>query len=268
MRIRNLFTQLKSKEHTAFIPFIAGGDPDLATTEAALFELQNIGADIIELGVPYSDPVADGPTIAAAYARALRNNTTIIDCCALVERARKNNLNVPIILFTYFNMIFNMGISAFAQLVAKSGIDAVLVVDLPLDEIDELQQALKQNNVGIILLAAPNTSNERLKKIANKNPEFIYYISRKGVTGVQSEISNSLHDEIHHLRTITDLPIAVGFGISTPEQCASVASVADGVVIGSALVKCLEPHPASVNPHSSSLSDLCMRAQTFRKAIK
>lgn len=240
MQIKNLFSNAKIANKKLFIPYITAGDPSLDKTQELVMSLANIGADIVELGVPFSDPVADGATNQRAAQRALKNNVNLMDCCNLIKKLREQDCNVPIVLFTYFNPILRLDLETFSKLASQSGIDAVLVVDLPVDESDEFAAILRQNNVDMVCLAAPTTSSSRIEKINHLNPAFLYYVSRTGVTGAQSDLSLTLTEEISSLRAVTSLPIAVGFGITTPEQAREVAQYADGVIVGSALVQHFE----------------------------
>jgi tryptophan synthase alpha chain len=240
MRIRELFIKARHDEYKLFIPYITCGDPALEITEELVIKLTEVGADVIELGVPFSDPMADGPTNQLAAMRALKNHVSLRDCCELVTKVRNQGCNVPIVLFTYLNPILRLGVSEFAQLAQHSGVDAVLIVDLPVDESEEITAELKRYNVGMIMLIAPTTTPERIVRSIQAAPEFLYYVSRTGVTGTQKDISASLENELMELRRHTSLPIAVGFGISTSPQAAAVAKLADGVIVGSALVKQLE----------------------------
>ncbi len=219
-----------------FIPFLVVGDPDLDTSIKVVEILIEEGADMIELGVPFSDAMADGPVIQSASERAAQS-ITLENVFQFAETILKKHHGFPFVLFTYYNPIFKMGIEAFAKRAKKAGIDAVLVVDLPPEEAAMYSQAMKMNQVKTVFLVSPTTSKERLKIITQASTGFLYYVSRAGVTGVQSEVSKSLTREVAEVRALTSLPIAVGFGISNGEQARQVSGIADSVVVGSAFVK-------------------------------
>lgn len=232
-RIKHTF----NKGHPLFIPFFMAGHPTLDSTTKNILNLSEAGADIIELGVPFSDPVADGPVNQLASEIALKNGATLNWCLEQVSQVRLQNCSTPIILFTYLNPILAMGIEIFSNKANTCGVDGVLIVDLPPESAEDLYPIFLKYDLEIILLASPTTNHERLKLYRQLNPSFIYYISRLGVTGTQSKLSEHLVQEITTLRTYCDnIPIAVGFGISTPEQAQKVAKIAEGVIIGSLIV--------------------------------
>lgn len=233
--LKETFDRCRAERRAAFIPFLSAGDPDLATTGELMHALVRGGADIIELGVPFSDPIADGPVIQRSSSRALASSTTLSGILQLIARHR-DSLGVPIVLFTYYNPIFARGIETFAEQASASGVDAVLCVDLPPDEGDELIPVLRRRGLDTVFLLAPTSTKERIKKVNETSSGFVYYVSRTGVTGARQELPGELLREARRLRRRLSLPLAVGFGISTPEQVKAVAGVADGVVVGSALV--------------------------------
>lgn len=235
-RIQKTFAMLKAKGEKALITFITAGDPDIKTTKKIMFELEKSGADIIELGIPFSDPMADGTTIQAASERALKNGTTLKDVLKLVRDVRKKT-EIPIILFGYYNPIFAYGVKRFAMDAKKAGADGVLVVDLPPEEADELKKETDKNFIDLIFLLTPTSDAARIKLVAEKASGFIYYVSVAGVTGVRKVLSSDLKNNINAIKKNTALPISVGFGISTREQVKEVSGIADGVVVGSAIVK-------------------------------
>src|SRR5262245_4447575 len=238
-RIRETFASLKRAGRGGFIPFITAGDPDLATTELLLIELAAAGADIMELGVPFSDPVADGETIQRASERALRKGVTLRDVLTCAARA-KQHIDVPIVLFSYFNPLLSFGRDRLANDAKGAGVDAVLVTDLIPEEAETWTETLIQVELDPILLVAPTTSDKRLKEIARQSRGFIYAVSRAGVTGARDEMTGDAEALVKRVRAVSDLPVAVGFGISTAEQVRQVWRFAEAAVIGSALVSQIE----------------------------
>ncbi|UFP93689.1 tryptophan synthase subunit alpha [Gloeobacter morelensis] len=238
-RIARVFAALHARREVAFIPFITAGDPNLETTAEALLTLDRNGADVLELGVPYSDPLADGPTIQAAATRALARGTTPGAVLDLVARLTPE-LRAPLIVFIYFNLILAVGIEAFVERLAASGASGLLVPDLPVEEGDALQTAANVHGLDIIWLVAPTSPPERLRRIAERTTGFVYLVSTTGVTGARAQVASSVRTSLAQLRALTTRPVAVGFGISTPEQAHEVASLgADGVIVGSACVQLL-----------------------------
>jgi tryptophan synthase alpha chain len=231
-RLRAVFERRKP----AFIPYAMAGDPDLATAEAIVAALGRAGADIVELGIPYGDPLADGPTIAAAAQRALAQGVTMRDVLSLAKRAHDAGAP-PIVLFTYFNPVDRYGIDAFARDAAQAGAAGVIVPDVPLEEIDMLWGALEKHDLAMPLLVAPTTPRERAARIAERATGFVYVVSRLGVTGAgESPDVEPLRTQLGMLRTVTDKPLAIGFGISRPEHVRAVAPLCDGIIVGSALI--------------------------------
>ena len=248
-RISETFEKLKRSGRGGFIPFITAGDPDLATTELLLVELAKSGADIIELGVPFSDPVADGEVIQRASERALRKGVTLSDVLGCVSRA-KQHIDVPIVLFSYFNPLLQFGEARLAMEARQAGIDAVLVTDLIPEEARSWVETLVQDELDPIFLVAPTTSDQRLAEIARQARGFIYAVSRAGVTGARGEIADDAQALVKRVRKISNLPVAVGFGISTAEQVCQVWRFADAAVVGSAIVREIEKlssHPDLVS---------------------
>ena len=229
------FERAKLERRVAFIPYVMAGDPDLGTTEAILDALTAAGADIIELGIPYSDPLADGPTIASAGARALANGTRLSDVLALVRRCSASS--PPIVLFSYFNPIYQCGIDRFAREAAQAGAAGAIVPDCALEESQALRDALRERGIEMPLLVAPSTSRERARRIAEAATGFVYIVSRLGVTGAaQTPSLEPLKAHLTMMREITVKPLAVGFGLSRPDEIRQIASLTDGVVVGSALI--------------------------------
>ena len=243
--IDDVFARCAKEGRAAFIPFLMAGDPDLAATESFLEALTAGGADIIELGVPFSDPIADGPINQRAAIRALASGTKLSNILEMVARHR-DRLGVPIVLFTYFNPIHARGIEHFAEQAGSSGVDGVLCVDLPPEEGErELVPALREQGVDTIFLLAPTSTRERVNRVERVSSGFVYYVSRTGVTGEQTALPSDLVREVKRLRKRLDQPLAVGFGISTAAQVAAVGEMADGVVVGSALVRLIEENQGS-----------------------
>jgi tryptophan synthase alpha chain len=238
-RIRETFAELKRSGRGGFIPFITAGHPDLATTELLLIELAGAGADIIELGVPFSDPVADGEVIQRASERALRNGVTLGDALTCVAHA-KQHIDVPIVLFSYFNPLLKFGEDRLANDAKQAGVDAVLVTDLIPEEAEPWTETLIRHGLDPVFLVAPTTSDERLARIAQRARGFIYAVSRAGVTGARDEITRDAETLVKRVRSVSDLPVAVGFGISTAEQVREVWRFADAAVVGSAIVSQIE----------------------------
>jgi tryptophan synthase alpha chain len=238
-RISDTFAELKRSGRGGFMPFITAGDPDLATTELLLVELAAAGADIIELGVPFSDPVADGETIQRASERALRKGVTLCDALTCVAHA-KQHIDIPIILFSYFNPLLKFGEDRLANEAKQAGVDGVLVTDLIPEEAQAWNEKLVQRKLDPIFLVAPTTSDDRLQQIARQAHGFIYAVSRAGVTGARDEMARDAEALVRRVRSVSDLPVAVGFGISTAEQVREVWRFADAAVVGSAIVREIE----------------------------
>ena len=235
--VSSCFQSLRDRQQCALIPFITAGDPDLATTAQALKTLDAAGADLIELGVPYSDPLADGPVIQAAATRALAHGVKLDHVIAMVAEVSPQ-IKAPIILFTYYNPILNKGIRPFLTQIAAAGVKGLVVPDLPLEEAEELLIPAAEIGIEVILLVAPTSSQERIIAIAAKSQGFIYLVSVTGVTGVRSGLDSRVGDILANLRSVTDKPIAIGFGIAAPEHAKQVQEWgADGVIVGSAMVK-------------------------------
>lgn len=241
-QIGRTFEHCRRAHRAAFIPYLMAGDPDLETTAKLLDALVAGNADIIELGVPFSDPVADGPVNQRSAYRSLDSGTTLSGIFELVARFRRRS-DVPIVLFSYFNPIHARGVEAFADQAAASGVDGVLPVDLPAEEgVSELAPCLAERGLDTVFLLAPTSTRERVRKVGEASRGFVYYVSRTGVTGERDELPADLLRDVRQLRRRLRLPVAVGFGISKPEHVAAVAKVADGVVVGSALVRLIEEH--------------------------
>src|SRR5947207_1492121 len=238
-RITETFTALKRDGKKGFIPFITAGDPDLQTTKDLIIELARAGAMLIELGIPFSDPMADGPVIQRASERALRHGFGIDDVLQIVSDARKET-DVPIILFSYFNPLLQFGVEKLAREAKRAGVDGVLVTDLVPEEAGEFASVLRANDLDMIFLVAPTSTDKRLQMVAERASAFIYAVSRAGVTGQREEMSAEAEKLVNRVRRFSDLPIAVGFGISTPDHVRDVWRYADAAVVGSAIVGLIE----------------------------
>jgi tryptophan synthase alpha chain len=259
-RIKNTFNRLKKKNETALIPYIMAGDPDLATTKTLILEMEKSGCDIIELGAPFSDPLADGPVIQKAAIRSLTNRTSIADVLGLVADVRKTS-TIPLILMTYYNLIFKYGEERFVHDAVAAGLDGLILPDLPPEEAGTLMLSAKKAGLDTIFLLAPTSTDDRIKLVAKVTRGFVYYVSLTGVTGSKLAVQNSIKDALLRIKSATDKPVAVGFGISSPDQAAQVSLWgADGVIVGSALVKVIEENIGS--------PELVARVVAFVKALK
>jgi tryptophan synthase alpha chain len=254
-RIEKKFESIKALGKRAFVPFVTAGDPDLDTSKRIVLALAETGADIIELGVPFSDPMADGPTIQASSQRALKNGVKLNDVLAMVAELRTET-DVPMVLFSYLNPLFRYGIERLAADAAAAGMDGVLVTDVVDEEAAEIGVVLRKYDLDLISLIAPTTTDERLKRIAKRSSGFIYAVSRAGVTGARNEKSAAAETLVNRVRQFTDLPVAVGFGISTREQIEDVWRYADAAVVGSAIV-------AEIERSINNGTDAAERVQRF-----
>jgi tryptophan synthase alpha chain len=235
-RIEARFEQLAQRGEVAFIPYIVAGDPDLSTTEKIVIELERAGSDVIELGIPFSDPVADGIPNQEGAQRALKYNVSLREIVGSVKRIRKVS-QVPILLMTYYNPVMAYGHEAFASDASDAGVDGVLCVDLPPEEAGDYKRALDARGISTVFLIAPTSTDDRIELIAKSCTGFIYYVSRTGVTGERDQLERSVRPTVEKIRAHTNKPIAVGFGISNPDHAREVAAYADGVVVGSAIVR-------------------------------
>jgi len=236
-KINDKFAELKKSKKLALMPFIMAGDPNIEKTSDILLKLQEKGADLIELGIPYSDPLADGPIIQFSASKALKSGTTAIKVIKLLDSLKKK-LNIPVILFTYFNPILNFGLEKFCELASKASVAGLIIPDLPLEEASKFSKIISSYSIDLILLVAPTTPFERMKMISQKTRGFTYLVSVTGVTGERNKMENRVENLITKLKEISINPVAVGFGISSPEHVNRVRGWgADGVIIGSAFVK-------------------------------
>ena len=235
-RIDSLFARLKTEGRAAMVAYITGGDPTLAASAKVSLALEQAGVDVLELGVPFSDPLADGATIQAAAGRALAAGATVPGILDLVREIRKSS-GIPIVLFAYLNPVYTYGFSRFQADAAAAGADGILLLDLPPSEAAQNSELTASSGLRTIRLIAPTTPAKRLRDITDAAEGFLYYVSREGVTGEQSSLSTDIAGRVAAIRALTKVPVAVGFGISNPEQAATVAALADGVVVGSAIVR-------------------------------
>ncbi|MHB8772737.1 MAG: tryptophan synthase subunit alpha [Syntrophales bacterium] len=261
-RIEARFATLKKEGRRAFVAYLTAGDPDLETTARLIPALEAAGVDVVEIGVPFSDPTADGPAIQAASQRALAKGATPAKVLALVAELRRTSA-IPIVLFGYFNPILSYGPERFAADAAAAGADGLLVVDLPPEEAGELRRYTDPAGLAFITLVAPTTDPARARKILRGATGFVYYISVTGVTGTAVPDPEEVRADVERLRGLTTLPVAVGFGISTPEQATAIASAADGVVIGSALVRLIAEKSAGPD----LIAAVAAYARSIRRAI-
>jgi tryptophan synthase alpha chain len=272
-RISKRFADLRSSGELGIVAYITGGDPSLDATLKFVSALAEAGADVIELGIPFSDPLADGPTIQRASERALKSGTTLAKAIDLVRRIRQSNTaaaEVPLVLFSYYNPILQMGLEKFAAAAATAGADGVLATDLTPEESEEYRRILAAHHLDTIFLGAPTSTDERLAKIAAASSGFLYLISRTGVTGAKDALPDDLPALVRRARAVTQLPLAVGFGISLPGHVSVLGGLADAAVVGSALVSEIEQATKS-NPNSAAAIDaasatLAARVRSLKQA--
>ncbi|WP_417863653.1 tryptophan synthase subunit alpha [Vreelandella venusta] len=250
-RLKDCFAALKQQNRPALVSYLTAGDPDADTSRRLLHGLPDAGVDIIELGMPFSDPMADGPAIQKAALRALEGGQTQVKTLDMVRRFREQNSTTPIVLMGYYNPIYCYGVERFLTEAASAGVDGLIVVDLPPEHDEELCQPAAQHGIDFIRLATPTTDTKRLPKVLSNTSGFIYYVSVAGVTGGSAPTPERLEASVTQLREYTELPIAVGFGIRTAEQAATIGRFSDAVVVGSALVDCIE--------HASTADDAVER---------
>ncbi len=240
-RIEDKFNELKKQDRIALVNYVTAGDPSPEMTCELVLKLEESGADIIELGVPFSDPMADGPAIQLASERALRKGTTLNMVLDIVRRIREKS-SVPIIIFGYYNPFFKHGLQRFSKDAAEAGADGVLVVDLPPEEAGEFKANLERAGLDLIFLLAPTSTGERISLVTKNASGFVYLVSVTGITGVRPDMDYSLEDLTSEIKHSTKLPVGVGFGISSPEQVSKIAGYADAVIVGSAIVRIIEKH--------------------------
>jgi len=235
-RITDLFARLKKDNRKAFIAYITAGDPSVEFSENLIYELDKSGVDLLEVGVPFSDPLADGPTIQEASNRALKHNMNLKKIFSMIKNVRKKT-ELPMILFTYLNPVYKYGMKKFVEDTKKYGIDGVLILDFSPEESEDYIKDMRNAGLDTIFIAAPTTDKDRLKIITDCSSGFIYYVSRTGVTGEQSDIDSEISSNVREIKSMTDKPVAIGFGISNPQQVKAVSEYGDAVVVGSAIVR-------------------------------
>lgn len=241
-RIGSCFETLKNENRKALVVFITAGDPDLESTKTILDVIDDSGADIVELGVPFSDPLADGPVIQASALRSLKSGTTLKKIIALVKNIRQSR-SLPIVLMTSFNPIFVYGEKLFVEDAVSAGVDGVIIPDLPPEEAGEFSGRAEKEGLDMIHLLAPTSPDDRVQMVAKHSRGFIYYISLTGTTGVRNQLAAGLRDKVSSIKHVANIPVLVGFGISGPDQAHDAAEVSDGVIVGSAIVKLIEQNP-------------------------
>ncbi len=249
-RLAQAFARARAEKRAAFVAYLCAGDPDFDTSLAACHALVASGIDVLELGVPFSDPLADGLTNQLAAQRALESGMTAARVFELVKRLREQS-EVPIVFYTYYNLVFSNGVDAYVRAAKAAGVDGLLTLDLPPEEAGEVAAACRVHGLDTVFIVAPTTPDSRLPVIAAATTGFIYYVSREGVTGVQAQVAGNIPEAVARIRRHTKLPVAVGFGISSRAHVAQIAALADGVVVGSALVNCIRDHlaePAKIGP--------------------
>jgi tryptophan synthase alpha chain len=259
-RIQQVFARARAENRAAFVAYVCAGDPDFDTSVEVCRALLANGVDILELGVPFSDPLADGLTNQLAAQRALESGMTAARVFELVKRVRSFS-DAPIVFYTYYNLVFANGVDAYVRAAKAAGVDGILTLDLPPEEAADVMTACKAHGVETIFIIAPTTPEERIGRIAAATTGFLYYVSREGVTGVREQVASNIPEAVARIRTKTTRPMVVGFGIGTRSQVAEVAAHADGVVVGSALVNCIRDHladrakiPAAIAARAADLS--------------
>lgn len=263
-RLAATFDRLRQAGEKGLITFITAGDPTLSATVPALKRLAAAGADVLELGVPFTDPEADGPSIQRSSERALSNGVTLRKTCEQVAQFRRENEDTPIVLMGYLNPILALGLEQFAQLAAESGVDGLIVVNLPPEEAAELSGALKPLGIDLILLVAPTTPLDRIKTLANSGSGFLYYVSIKGITGADHLDVKDVEHKVAAIKQLSNLPVSVGFGVKTLDAAAAVAKVADAVVVGSVLVDAL----GSAGQLEQSLTEIYELTSALKRSIR
>ena len=263
-RIDKKFQELRDQGATAFMPYLCAGDPNPELTSKLLLTLEEAGADLIELGVPFSDPIADGPTVQRASERALTHHISLQEILEMVATVRTQT-DIPIALMSYYNPIFRMGEDAFCKAAQDAGVDGVIIPDLPPEQAQSLLEIAPRYNLATIFLVAPTSPPERMQLIASVSTGFVYCVSVTGVTGARAMLSDEIAPMIAELRKHTDKPISVGFGVSTPDQATQIAQIADGVIVGSAIINVIEEH---INDEARLLTAVKQFASDLAAGVK
>ena len=263
-RIKDCFAKLAQTGKKALIPYVTAGDSHKSTTVPLMHRMVEAGADIIELGIPFSDPMADGPTIQLACERALVHHTSVADVIEMVREFRQSNSETPIVLMGYLNPVEAFGYENFAKAAAEVGIDGLLTVDLPPEESDQMSQILGKYEIDPIFLLSPTTTEERIKRIVNAGSGYLYYVSLKGVTGSSILNVDEVSGKVAEIKTHTNLPVGVGFGIKDADSASAIANVSDGVIVGSAIVKIIENNPDDAD---TILSEIGALLESMRTAM-
>ena len=266
-RIAAKFTELRKSRRPAFVPFVTAGDPDFETSLAIVQKLPAAGADIIELGIPFSDPMADGPINQASYLRALKSGMTLAKILDLVRRFRKSDDKTPAVLMGAYNPIHAYGTARFARDAAEAGVDGLLIVDLPAEEDDVLRLPAASHGIDMIRFLAPTTDDERLKVVLDGATGYLYYASIAGITGTKSYAESDVRASVMRIRRATNLPCVVGFGIKTPEQAGVIAGIADGAVVGSAIVTRIEKSTLAGSARTALVSDVLEFCTSLAKSV-
>ncbi|HXC55224.1 MAG TPA: tryptophan synthase subunit alpha [Rhizomicrobium sp.] len=266
-RIAATFAALKKQNRAAFVPFVTAGDPDMDTSFEILSKLPAAGADVIELGIPFSDPMADGPTNQASYLRALKSGMTLLKIVELVRRFRKADKKTPIVLMGAYNPIHAYGTARFMKDAAEAGIDGLLIVDVPAEEDEVLRLPAAAHGIDIVRFLAPTTDAARLKTVLEGATGYLYYASIAGITGTKSYAEGDVRAALARIHAATDLPCVVGFGIKTPEQAGDIARFADGAVVGSAIVAKIESHAAKGSKHAQMVADVTEFCAALAKSV-
>ena len=263
--IDELFQRLRAAKRAAFMPFVTAGDPDIAFTRELLPVAAEAGADLFEVGFPFSDPIADGPVIQASYTRALDKHLKLADVFAtLRDTTARPNWNTPLVAMASYSLMYRKGPSAFIDAAKAAGVSGAVVPDLPVEEAEELSKLAKDRDFKLILLVTPTTSPARAEKVVKACSGFVYVVSVVGITGAREALPTALRDHLTRLRTMTDLPLCVGFGVSRPEHVRDLKDIADGIIVGSAVVKKLE---AAATDRAKALADVCQLVKELRGAL-
>ena len=266
-RIKSCFEQLKKQNKKALIPYVAAGDPNPDITVDLMHAMVHSGADIIELGVPFSDPMADGPVIQKASERALVYGTSLSDVLAMIKTFREKNTTTPVVLMGYLNPIEIMGYERFARAARDAGVDGVLTVDIPPEEAEDYIPALKKHDLDPVFLLSPTTTRERMQHICQYASGFIYYVSVKGVTGTSALDTDEVAARLKIINEVTDLPVGVGFGIKNAETAAAIGKVSEAVVVGSALVNLVEQNAHNADGNEKIITDISQVLSSMRSAL-